>query len=424
MKRKSGRAIIFVDNKILLINNQEIASKGNKIYELYIWISETGKDQSDMMNKTFSGKITVVGHQKKQSELLSKVIKNNNPLQINDPNFNKVAVAQDYYDILTESTNPKQSEATVENGLYAGEDADGETYYFRGNVEDNYLKIEGLKWPSDSKPAYLLSKANIIFFSIGSVETNCDNNYSTYGYISNEECKADIMEVGAQPGEDMLFRITRINGDGTIRIIADGSVANYPFNQNHNLEKYVGYTYDNSKPNIQNGNPSNIKRYLDNWYKKNMTDYDKILASTRYCNDTSVYNINGNSIYYGAYNRIRKTITPTYICPNTNKTYGGEYDLKIGLLSADEIVFAGGNYGLSNKSYYLYGSIAYKWLMSPYYYSGSNTSEFGTHIGGNIDYNYNYNNEAVVPVLNIRADTPFTQGDGTKDNPYLVRTEN
>ncbi len=401
-KINNGNFRNVLDNKLLLANNQEISSKGNKSYELYIWISENGLDQSDMMNKTFSGKITVVGHQKKQPELLSKIIKNNNPINNKKTNFNEIS--------------------KTDEGLIQDIDDGGETYYFRGAVEDNYVKIEGLKWPSDAQPCYTIPNKSYIYTKRIDVEEVCERNYSTnYGYKSVEECKADIKEVGAKPGEDMLFRIVRINGDGTIRIVADGAIGYSEFNETSNSEKYVGYTYNNSKPNIQDGDSSTIKEYLDNWYETNMIPYDKVLASTRYCNDTSVSNTNENFIYYGAYNRIRTINTPTFMCPNTNKTYGGEYDLKIGLLSADETVFAGGNYQILNQKYYLYGIVSYRWLMSPYFSNDSSAHEFGTYINGCIDYNNNYYSEGVVPVLNLRADTLFTQGNGEKSTPYVIK---
>ncbi len=432
-KISNGNFRNVLDNKLLLTNNQEITS--SKSYELYIWISENELDQSDMMEKTFSAKITVVGHQNKQAELLSKVIKDNNPLQEGQPDFSKVAVSQDYYDTLPESSPNMytgiKSKATVENGLYQATDDDGETYYFRGNIENNYLKIEGLTWPNNAQPAYLIpTNKNYNPIIVNSMyeasDTECDSFYSNYGYSSVDECIADIKEVGAKPGEDMLFRIVRINGDGTIRIIADGSIGNIDFNNYFNDEKYVGYTYNNSKPNVQDGEKSKIKEYLDSWYETNMTDYDKILASTRYCNDTTTGYIGKYATYYGAYDRINtNSPNPTYICPNTDKLYGGEYDLKIGLLSADEAVFAGGKHDTSNSNYYLFGSSAWRWLMSPYTCLSDYNEplEYSIHPGDYLsEYDY-YTSYADVPVFNLRSDTLFTQGNGEVNNPYVVKSE-
>ena len=146
------------------------------------------------MNKSFNGKIVIEGKQRKGQELLSTVIKNNNsPVVTTTPDFNTAS--------------------TTDEELIKGIDKDGDTYYFRGAVEDNYVKIDGLKWSND------------------------DGSYHT-------------------TGEDMLFRIVRINGDGTIRLITDGSVGTSKFNETYNNEKYAGYTYDNSEPNKQDGTSS------------------------------------------------------------------------------------------------------------------------------------------------------------------------
>ncbi len=411
-KISNGNFRNVLDNKLLLINNEEIESTKNKSYDLYIWISESELDQSDMMNKTFSAKITVVGHQNKQAELLSKVIKDNNEPSTQKPDFNKTSETDD--------------------GLIQDIDKDGETYYFRGAVEYNYLKIEGLTWPDDSETGYLIpgSKLLIVFPTKNEAENTCNSSYSQYGYQSIDECKNEIKEVGAQPGEYMLFRVVRINGDRTIRIIADGSIGKSSFNVPSNEEKYVGYTYNNSKPNIQDGDSSTIKEYLDNWYDENMTNYNKIFAYTRYCNDTTTGHINSSGyLYYGAYDRLDvdnngANPQPTYICPNTDKLYGGEYDLKIGLLSADEVSFAGGKYNSINQNYYLFGKSGWRFLGSPNYFTGSNSSEFSINGYGGLGINNIKNENSVIPVLNLRADTPFIQGDGTKNSPYIVSVNN
>ena len=81
-----------------------------------------------MMNKTFSSKITVDAHQSKEAELLSKVIKDNNVNE--DGTFNTVTEFADG--------------SAIDEGLNLAQDEDGDTYYFRGKVTDNYVKIGNL----------------------------------------------------------------------------------------------------------------------------------------------------------------------------------------------------------------------------------------------------------------------------------------
>ena len=259
--------------------------------------ADTGYGHNDV---TLSNDKTELGY---LDELLSRKILANNTINTNKPDFNKAT--------------------ETDEEMYKDVDADGNTYYFRGAAEDNYVKIEGLKWYED------------------------DGDYH-------------------QAGDDMLFRIVRVNGDGTIRIIANGSIGKSMFNSSNNQEKFSGYTFDNSKKCTNNdrcngteGTDSEVKKFLDDWYNKNMKKYDSLFATTRYCNDTSISNENGY-IYYG----IDKRNTPSYICPNTDKLYGGEYDLKIGLLSADEVKFAGGVWGFDANDY-LANNFSSSWLGTP-----------------------------------------------------------
>ena len=154
-----------------------------------------------------------------------------------------------------------------------------------------------------------------------------------------------------------------------------------------------------------------------------MSEYDNLIANTRYCNDTTVSKIDQYGwIYYGAYGRLADNKTPQFTCPNTTKTYGGEYDLKIGLLTADEAAFAGGKYGFPNHDYYLQKGSNY-WLGAPYYFNGSYAREFYVDYIGSL-YGDNVNSYiGVVPVLNLRSDVLYSMGEGTKDSPYIVNLD-
>ena len=164
-----------------------------------------------------------------------------------------------------------------------------------------------------------------------------------------------------------------------------------------------------------------------------MSEYDNLIANTRYCNDTSVFEINQyGAIYYGAYGRLIDNKTPQFTCPNTEKTYGGEYDLKIGLLTADEAAFAGGKYRTSNEDYYLQKMDEY-WLGtgstgdissmmrapdledSSWVFTISNTYSLSSFWVENKSYHN------VIPVINLKSDILYTSGNGTKSSPYVVQ---
>ena len=182
-----------------------------------------------------------------------------------------------------------------------------------------------------------------------------------------------------------------------------------------------------SAPNVQDGTSSTIKTYLENWYSTNFSEYDNLIANTRYCNDTTSVSKPINSPEsgdnYGAYQRLRNNNPqPIFSCPNTTKTYGGEYDLKIGLLTADEIVFAGGSIYSSNETFYLKYETAY-WLSSPYDSVNMDVSPnvFLFNDSNRLYYNRSKTSLSVIPVINLKSDILYTSGDGTKSSPYVVQ---
>ena len=477
----------ILNNKQLLMNNTELNKNESKIYQLYIWISENDLNQNSIMNKTFSAKILINGNQKKGNDLLTKVIKDNNsPIVTTTPDFNNIA--------------------TTDEGLIRDYDDDGETYYFRGAVEDNYVRLGD--WVSaDNRGAYVSNNKGINNSTAESTITftPTENGTLPFDYQVSSENNTDKLTITLDDGvttntlvnkisgedsgninqdiisgttykltfkytkngsgslgqdrgiiknlsitsignpefvnenygfeegkkEYKLWRIVRINGDITIRLIDNITEGISSFNVNGN-EKYVGYTYDNSEPNKQDGTPSTIKTYIDNWYRENMAsttdsskNFDKLIANTRFCNDTTVSKLNGSDIEYGAYDRLVTNKKPTYKCPNTTKTYGGEYDLKIGLLNADEASFAGGKWNTSNMNYFIGKDINIYWFGTPHYFRGDIAYEFTVYSDGNLNnYNVSVTKRGVAPVVSLRSDVLFVSGNGTKDNPYIVKINN
>ena len=246
------------------------------------------------------------------------------------------------------------STATTNEGIYRDEDDDGYTYYFRGAVTNNYVKFAGKTW-----------------------------------------------------------RIVRINGDGTIRLILHGNIAYKKFKSpDAGNAQYVGYTY--------NGTDSEIKTYLENtWYNSNLSDYDEYIAESTFCNDTITASTSGSFTYYGARERLKTNKTPSFKCNNTDKSYGGMYKLKIGLITADEVAFAGGKFSTTNSSYYLNLGYNY-WTMSPYHSSSSSNNMFYVSSSGSL-LNYSVSSSLyVVPVINLKYNTIITSGTGTSTDPYKV----
>jgi len=266
--------------------------------------------------------------------------------------------------------------ATTDEGVYKVSDGmyGGYSYYWRGAVTNNYVKFGGFCW-----------------------------------------------------------RIIRINGDGSMRLIYDGTtchangtstaesiaVTSQAYNSNYDRSEYVGYTYTTGSQRTLSGTASNAKTQLESWYNSNLSSYAERIADGKYCNDRNVqsgssWTATGSTFYYAGYKRLYTDYAPTLACNS-----GDVYTLKVGLITADEVEFAGGK-KVSNTSYYLYNGQNY-WTMSPTYWNSSYGARvFFVNSSGYLDY-YSVNNaRGLRPVINLKAGTIFSSGNGTLDNPYQV----
>jgi hypothetical protein len=253
---------------------------------------------------------------------------------------------------LTTSSN-NTSDAS---GLYSSTatNTGNPTYYFRGNVTNNYVSFAGQTW-----------------------------------------------------------RIVRINEDGTIRIVMqDGINGNteYEFNSNYNNYTYMYYTN------------SQAKTTLESWYQTNIgskKDLAKNVASgAYYCEQAKVKqsdSYTSGSATMTTYNKY----TPDFKCI-ADGNGKGVVNASVGLLSYDEIAYAGGYYNQINGNYYLYNSAINCWTMSPAGFSDSRSNVWGVSTSGYINnYLVNFAYYTLRPVLNLNADTLVT-GDGTSENPFVI----
>ena len=263
---------------------------------------------------------------------------------------------------------------------------------------------------------------------------------------------------------DKYWRIVRINGDGTVRVIYDGTSAHAngesssdrqigtsAFNSSYNDNAYVGYMYGQTGASTYadahaNTNDSTIKSYIDNWYNTNIvgTTNEQYLADNIFCNDRSIssnkpsssynnlgYGTNATAYrwYYGPWSSGGYNSNMRLTCPQKNDAFtvsdttngNGALTYPVGLLSTDEIVLAGG-WNASNSGYYLYSG-QYWWASSPNSFNGSNARVRDVSSNGNA-YTANLvsNGGGVRPVFNLKAEV-LTYGDGTMNNPYRL-TEN
>ena len=281
------------------------------------------------------------------------------------------------------------------------------------------------------------------------------------------------------------WRIVRITGDGSVKIILhndntagaanpcssannstraafarySGTTYKSAFNTNKDDNAYVGFMYGTAGASDYasahaNTNKSTILTNLETWYNNNLESYESKLADTIWCNDKSTFTtFTSGSTYgtglgygtnqtgYGAYNRIyggnaASYASPSLICPNDNNggklskftvkdtTNGnGNLTYKIGLLTADELAFAGYAAYLKNTTTYLQENATYTawWSVSAKYFDGNGAVVW---IGGDSSGAFNgvrvYGTRGVRPSISLISSTTISGGSGTSEDPYVV----
>ena len=334
-----------------------------------------------------------------------------------------------------------------DKGMYKAQDDLGMSYYFRGAVDNNWVK-----YGKYTKDMYITADSN--------------DNFSLVDSCNGLNLCAKL----ASKGDDMYWRIIRINGDNSIRMIYTGtsapdsntkvvmtestnnsgyiratSAGRSKFNQNYNSAEYVGYMFTEGQ---QHGTSksSDIKTFLDNWYA-NYTDLNKTgtkITDQIYCNDRTAstsdvaysttdyttltsWNSTGTNYYYGAYGRIVNDNNPMLTCAvdsdrfTVNKINGkgnSALTYPIGLITIDELEMAGNNWSESNTSYYLHTG-AYYWAGSPGEFIDSISFEFDVYGDGDLNAYYVYRSDGVRGVVSLSSESKLL-GSGTYNDVYTV----
>ena len=282
-----------------------------------------------------------------------------------------------------------------DKGLYAATDDYGTSYYYRGSVNNNYVYFAGYYW-----------------------------------------------------------RIIRINGDGSVRLLYAGTTPDTTgnnllsgwstFNTQRNLPLYVGYMYGNTSGTTleevnANTNDSNIKSYLETWYQEHLSSYTDYIADSGFCNDRSLSTRSNNgdgvntdrTTYYSAYDRYYTNYNPTLICPDatndlftvTNELGNQASTSPIGLITIDELMYAGYREDYINKLAYPFSGSDY-WTMSPGVFDSGRASaqEFRLTRDGIAHDHWLTSSHGVRPVINLNSDVQISGGIGTKSEPFIVKT--
>ena len=268
----------------------------------------------------------------------------------------------------------------------------------------------------------------------------------------------------------MCWRIVRITGDGSIKLTLynysstnctqtgdnlafarySGTTYDTTFNEQDNDNAYIGFMYGAPSSSTYaathaNINKSTILRNLETWYKAKLTSYTDKLADTIWCNDKSTAGLGykTENSGYGAEKRL-DDYSPSLICPK-DKDGGklskftvddtvngnGNLDYKIGLLTVDEMVLAGfvpyqvfenNGYDENSVTSYLRNNANDPyWTLSPVGFNGGDAYVWNAFNDGDLSDVFVNDSSALRPVVSLKSATTISGGNGTASSPFVVQ---
>ena len=388
--------------------------------------------QSQLGGKNFTGKIYAIS-KGCSSEDGSSVKKGYETILAN--NGGKTAIEAKTANFTTVETSNA--------GMYSYTEGTGKTYYYRGAVDNNWVKYGKFKedqivyrgFRDDATNTDVWYDGNNVNYIDYPTLAECQTGVSSdmYGSSYNYKCKEVVY---AHKGDDMYWRIIRVDKDNKIKMIyagskapsenakvaitgADTNMGFTAYNNDYNHAEYVGFQYTTGS---QRGTTTNstIKTYLDNWYTKYFNENlsTSRFSQTTFCNDrntSSTWASTGSTINYAPYTRLNSsTPTPTFECNTADVVINN-----LGLITADEIVLAGGKFQTDNSAFYLNNNMAY-WAGSPYGFIDGYSSVFALYpVFGLFRADVYGRGSAARGVVSLSSESKLL-GSGTYNDVYTV----
>lgn len=458
-------------------------------YRLRLWVDENYNPQNDNGGLTYKVKISVYGQTSDTvAQAEDKYCYENGFTTLSDcmlvMNNHETSTTAAKTAIKAKGTPDFTKIApndTETDGLYMAEDDEGESYYYRGAVKNNYVSFAGFIWRiirrnGDGSVRIIYSGKSTAdtgdAVTIGNSQFNSkywDPTYVGYKYyedFSLHESNGTTYYTRFTNTQKYNFGTGYTFDQSTKKFTLTGDIKQLTWSDNHDeivnnqlysclntscnvVYKVTGYRDDstivvqpisyssNSLLTAQtNTTDSPIKTKLDSWYKTNMTSYTSKLADETFCSDRSITSGSGYlttpTTIYGAYNRLQYNKKPSLKCSQDNDKFkmsneSAKLDYPVGLILADEVALAGGrgyyNGAYSpNSNYYLYNG-KYFWTLSPSYFASNYSNAYVWPVvpsGSLTPWNGVTDSFGVRPVINLRADTLITKGDGSSLNPFVV----
>ena len=393
------------NRKGYIIVSTGLKANEEKSYDLKIWMDSAVTTEQGL-NKNWSGKIVVVSNAAEEPAPAP-----NGWYEAGSGTL--LAALRDSNTLKTPITTPGAAISTASEALLAStEDDYGTSYYFRGAVKNNYVQFANKCWRI--------------------VRVGGDDFVKL---ILHNDNKAGAANPCASANNSTSAAFARFSG----------TTYTSAFNSSYNDNAYVGFKYgtvgaSDYATTHANTNKSTILTNLETWYTNNLKTYESVIDDNVWCNDkTNVTDTsydpwgitpNGkgyakNVTYYGATQRLVSKSKSAGGAGPSLKCNGelSKITSKVGLITADELAFAGYAFNIGNTTTYLQENATdtYWWSLSPINFNGSNAYVWSVvgSLGGL--YNYSVRNACGLrPSISLVSSTTISSGTGTSEDPYVV----
>ncbi len=371
------------------------ANNAKHTYLLKIYYPRKATSQNANQGAAFSAHVEITSTKAPTVSNLAKVILANN-------------------EVKAPLTTPGAAISTADEALLASaEDDYGTSYYFRGAVTNNYVEFANKCWRI--------------------VRVSGDGSVKLILHNDNPTGAANPCDAANNSASAAFARYS-------------GETYKSAFNEKTDDNAYLGFMYGAAgatdyASTHANTNKSTILINLETWYNNNISDYADKIADTVWCNDKTIvkdttYNPSSyggnatglgfgiNKTWYGAAQRLLSTSGSAGGTGPSLKCNGdlSKINSKVGLITADELAFAGYAYGLENSTTYLQENATdtYWCSLSPGLFNGSYALVWYI-IGSSGDFAhvYVFYTSGVRPSISLKSTTNVT-GNGTSEDPYVV----
>ena len=423
-----SKGSITSTGKITLLTKQLSNTKLNKY--LIVIYADVSKIANDAMDASFNGTVSADANQGEYNPAnytLQRLNSLNNTIKVDTsttPDFSTVSGNNGIKYNAEDDSQIASNIGDGTKGIYVSEDDFGTSYYFRGAVENNYVKFANYYW----RIIRINGDGSVRMIYAGT-SAHANGESETDSYIRK------------------LAYNTNYQDNGSVGYM----YGNFTAPTNCNTDKSTGITtctggstsYEEAHANIRN---SFIKMYIDRWYNINLSSYSYAIADTVYCNDRSITPIDsftgktltgtGKAMENTAYSGLTRghiSHNPTLKCTNINDRFTVNNNIgntklinPVGLITSDEVVMGGlSNYDLANDTYivnsddYLTTPSYWYWTMTPFATSHGKIFVYTVFFDSLYPGSISDEEGAARPVVSLRADA-ISGGSGTMTDPFTV----